>query len=71
MRNMYVVSCGDWSSVIKVENLEDLKPVIMKEINKVPERNIQLSFFIFVREFGEKEKNNELYCLASEVLVPR
>ena len=71
MKKAYVASCGDWSSVIRTESFEDLKSAIMKEINKKADRNIQLGFYIYVREFGDKVKNNELYCLASEVLVPR
>ena len=71
MKTKYVASCGDWSSIIKAEKPEDLKRLIMKEINKVPKGNIQLGFYIYIREFGDKEENNKFYCLANEVLVPR
>ena len=70
MNKVYEVSCGDWSSIIRTNNLEDLKSAIIKEINKKSDRNIQLNFFIFVREFGDKNENNQIYCLANEVLVP-
>ena len=70
MGKVYEVSRGDWSRIFRTNDIEDLKSALTKEINKKTDHNTQLGFFIFVREFGDKEENNQIYCLADEVLVP-
>ena len=56
MGKVYEVSRGDWSSIFRTNDLEDLKIELTKEINKNTDRNTQLGFYIHVREIGEKEE---------------
>ena len=70
MVKVYEVSCGDWSSKFRTNDLDDLKTALIKEINRKSDRNTQLGFFIYVREIGGKKKDDDIFCLANEVLIP-
>ena len=68
MRKKYEVRSGNWKTIIETENIEDLKPILRTKIIILPD-NIQLGFFIFVKEARNRYATRQIYCATSEVLA--
>ena len=65
----YNIRCGKLKSKVKVDKVEDLKSVVMRELKQGYYRNIQLGIFVLIKKYRDPFGYYEVYCATDELLV--
>jgi hypothetical protein len=70
MGMMIKVSCGDLKSKVRLDKVEDLKSVLIREIKKAYYSGMQLGMWVLIKKYRDPNRNFEIYCATDELFVP-
>lgn len=65
----YNIRCGKLKSKVRVDKVEDLKSVVIRELKQGYYRNIELGIFVLIKKCRDPFGYFDVYCATDELLV--